>query len=170
MAASKYDFRVQKFVYISGALTDMSEDERARLRSFYESLADVCLEAGFNAYLPHVYSDPATALALQPDQVDLLDRTAVTLSYLVIAYVGVPSFGVGIEVEMAHHAHKPVILLCEKEKLETRRVSRLVRGNPRVIQTIAFSDFADGAVQIRTALAMFKEAVAGSVFTPPLLP
>lgn len=55
-----------KMVYISGALTDMSEEDRAKLRQFYTELGEICTQFGFEPYLPHVYGDPKL-VALHPD-------------------------------------------------------------------------------------------------------
>ncbi|HUD11501.1 MAG TPA: hypothetical protein VMS08_03750, partial [Candidatus Saccharimonadia bacterium] len=86
-----------KSIYIAGALTDMPEPRRAMLREFYESLAVICEDFGFAPYLPHQHSDPALMTELTPNRVDRIDRLAVTSSYLVLAYVGVASTGIGIE-------------------------------------------------------------------------
>ncbi len=159
---------LKKSVYISGALTDMSEAERAELRAFYDDIGNVCKEYGFEPYSPHVYGDPKNVAHLNPTEIDRIDRLAVTQSYLVVAYVGVPSLGVGIEVELAHHSDKPVVLLYENEKFAQRRISRIVRGNPAVIREIAFSDYADACKQLRAFLAEFKKMIRSEPLPPPL--
>ncbi|MEK7532121.1 MAG: hypothetical protein AAB579_00740 [Patescibacteria group bacterium] len=151
-ARKEFETTLPKMVYISGALTDMPEEERARLRTFYEALGRVCKEFGYAVYIPHIYGDPKLVAHKEPVEIDHMDRLAVTLSYFVVAYVGVPSLGVGIEIEMAHHAHKPVVLLYEKAKLAERRISRLVRGNPAVSWQISFTDFANAAEELRAFL------------------
>lgn len=158
----------KRMVYISGALSDMNDAERARLRTFYEWIAAVCEEHGFDSYLPHKFSDPVRHRDKTPQQVDILDRTAVTLSYLVIAYVGTPAFGVGIEIEMAFHANKPVVLLFEKERADQRRVSRLVRGNPSVWREIPFADHEDAIRQLKEYLPEFLKEMRDQEFPPPL--
>ncbi len=157
-----------KMVYISGALTDMTEEERAKLRHFYEAIGKLCEEFKFETYLPHVYGDPKLVAHLSPAEIDRIDRLAVTQSYLVVAYVGIASTGTGIEIELAHHANKPVILLYERAKLDQRLVSRLVRGNPAVSQHIAFADFDDALRQLRGALETFCDRIAGETLPPPL--
>ncbi|HWQ99370.1 MAG TPA: XRE family transcriptional regulator [Candidatus Methylomirabilis sp.] len=158
----------KRMVYISGALSDMEDTERARLRMFYEWVGAVCEEYGFSAYLPHRFSDPALHRNKSPQDVDRIDRTAVTLSYLVIAYVGMPSLGVGIEIEMAFHAYKPVVLLFEKERMDQRRVSRLVRGNPSVWHEIPFTDHEDAIRQLKEFLPAFLADVREQSLPPPL--
>lgn len=144
-----------KTVYIAGALTGRNPQELAELRQFYEHIGDACRQFGLTPYLPHQYSDPELAARLTPAHVDRLDRLAVTQAYLVVAYVGIPSLGVGIEVEMAHHANKPVVLVYEASALERRHVSRLMRGNPGVIHEIAFEDRDDAVEQIRDYIKTF---------------
>jgi 2'-deoxynucleoside 5'-phosphate N-hydrolase len=134
---------LRPMVYISGALSDVPEGEREGLRQFYEWIGGVCKKLGFEPYIPHQHSDPVHAAHLTPAEVDRIDRTAVTSSWLVVACAGFPSIGVGIELEMAYHANKPVILLYEAAKFEKGRISRLARGNPAVRFTISFTDEAD---------------------------
>ena len=45
-----------------------------------------------------------------------IDRARVSRSGLVIAYAGTPSFGVGIEVEIAREHGIPVILVAERDR------------------------------------------------------
>ncbi len=159
---------IKKTVYISGALTDMTESKRAALRKFYDKLGSICEEFGLEPYNPHVYGDPKNVAQLTPVEIDRIDRLAVTQSYLVVAYVGVPSIGVGLEIELAHHANKPVVLLFEKEKLEKRRITRLVRGNPAVVCEIGFKDFHDAFSQLSTFLAGFQQMIRSESLPPPL--
>ena len=66
-----------------------------------------------------------------------MDRARVSEADIMIAYVGVPSFGVGLEIEFARQAGTKVILLYA----ESDTVSRLPRGNPAVVHEIVLSDF-----------------------------
>jgi nucleoside 2-deoxyribosyltransferase len=157
-----------KTVYIAGALTDMPEARRQELRQFYESIAQICSRYGLEPYLPHLNADPARMTNLTPARVDRIDRLAVTSAYLVLAYVGVPSTGVGIEVEMAYHSGKPVALLAEQYKLDARRVSRLVRGNPAVISEIGFEDFADARTKLQSFLQLFTANIEAEDLPEPL--
>ena len=82
--------------YVSGALTTLEDGARTRL--FYELLAEVVESAGLRAYLPHRVTDPVTASHLDPRALYYIDRAHVMGSRVVVAYAGIPSFGVGIEV------------------------------------------------------------------------
>jgi len=53
---------------------------------------------------------------------------------LVVVASFLPSWGGGIEVEMANEAGVPVVVIHPKDK----KVSRLLRGNPAVIQVLRY--------------------------------
>ena len=120
--------------YISGALTAL--DDGARMRLFYELLAEVVASVGLRAYVPHRVSDPVAAAHLEPRAVYDIDRAHVTSARVVVAYAGIPSFGVGIEVELAREHAVPVVLVVERD----RTVSRLLLGNPAVVEVVRFAD------------------------------
>jgi hypothetical protein len=119
-------------VYISGALTGLPSPEATK--AFYEALAGVCAEAGITAYVPHLSTDPLKYPELSSQDVYALDRSQVLASDLVIAYTGFPSLGVGMELEIAHQARIPVLLLVEGGM----PLSRMARGCPAVIGEIFF--------------------------------
>jgi hypothetical protein len=123
-------------VYISGALTAIADGARARV--FYELLAEIVAECGLRPYLPHRSTDPVAAPELDPRSVYEIDRARVARSGLVIAYAGTPSFGVGIEVEIARERGIPVIIVAERD----RTVSRILLGSPAVVDVVRFSDLA----------------------------
>jgi hypothetical protein len=123
-------------VYISGALTAIADGARARV--FYELLAEIVTECGLRPYLPHRATDPVAAPDLDPRSVYEIDRARVARSGLVIAYAGTPSFGVGIEVEIAREHGIPVIIVAERD----RTVSRILLGSPAVVDVVRFTDLA----------------------------
>ena len=123
-------------VYISGALTAIADGPRARV--FYELLAEIVSECGLRPYLPHHATDPVAAPDLDPRSVYEIDRARVARSGLIVAYAGTPSFGVGIEVEIARERGIPVILVAERD----RTVSRILLGSPAVIDVVRFTDLA----------------------------
>jgi len=123
-------------VYISGALTAITDGARARV--FYELLAEIVSARGLHPYLPHRATDPVAAPDLDPRSVYEIDRARVSRSRLVVAYAGAPSFGVGIEVEIAREHGIPVILVAERG----RTVSRILLGSPAVVDVIRFTDLA----------------------------
>ena len=141
--------------YVSGALTSLEDGARTRL--FYELLAEVVGAAGLRAYLPHRVTDPEAAAHLDPRAVYDIDRAHVTGSRVVVAYAGIPSFGVGIEVELAREHGIPVILVVERD----RTVSRLLLGNPAVVEVVRFADLDGLRRALVTALARVRDLAPG---------
>jgi hypothetical protein len=133
-------------VYISGALTGLPRPEATK--AFYEALADVCAGAGMTAYVPHLSTDPLRYPELSSQEVYALDRSQVLASDLVIAYTGFPSLGVGMELEIAHQASIPVLLLAE----EGTPLSRMARGCPAVIGEIFFNAQDEALERVRSWL------------------
>jgi len=140
--------------YVSGALTSLEDGARTRL--FYELLAEVVESAGLRAYLPHRVTDPVTSPNLDPRGVYDIDRAHVTGSRVVVAYGGIPSFGVGIEVELAREHGIPVILVVERD----RTVSRLLLGNPAVVEVVRFGDLDGLRRSLVAALERVRDVVA----------
>ena len=143
--------------YVSGALTALEDGARTRL--FYELLAEVVESAGLRAYLPHRVTDPVAASHLDPRAVYDIDRAHVAGSRVVVAYAGIPSFGVGIEVELAREHGIPVILVVERD----RTVSRLLLGNPAVVEIVRFADLDGLRKQLLTALERVRDTLASEM-------
>ncbi|MFA4936848.1 MAG: hypothetical protein WC575_00945 [Patescibacteria group bacterium] len=141
-----------KIVYISGTLTDLTEEERIKLRQFYEDLGSICSKFGFTPYIPHFHSDPLHTLTQR--NFDRIERLAVTQSYLVIAYVGIDSTKVGIIIEMAYHANKPTVLIY-KRKQRDGLISQSVCGNPGVVHQIEFDEEVGGFENAKKQLSKF---------------
>jgi sigma-70-like protein len=147
--------------YISGALTALEDGPRTRL--FYELLAEIAEAAGLRAYLPHRVTDPVVATHLDPRSVYEIDRAHVTSAAVLIAYAGIPSFGVGIEVELAREHSVPVIVVAERD----RTISRLLLGNPAVVEVVKFADL-DGlrrtlAAAIATVTSVTRDGARSPV-------
>ena len=137
--------------YISGALTALEDASRAKL--FYELLAEIAQTASLRPYLPHRVTDPVSSAHLDARAVYEIDRAHVAGAAVLIAYAGIPSFGVGIEVELAREHGVPVVVVAERE----RPVSRLLLGNPAVLEVVRFGDLDT----LRRALASALARVAG---------
>src|SRR5207302_695442 len=136
--------------YISGALTASEDAPRTKL--FYELLAEIASSARLRSYLPHRVTDPITATHLDARSVFEIDRAHITAAAVLIAYAGIPSFEVGIEVELAREHGVPVVVVAERD----RPVSRLLLGNPAVVEVVRFADL-DG---LRRALVAALSRIA----------
>jgi nucleoside 2-deoxyribosyltransferase len=128
--------------YISGALSGIPNP--VEIKGFYERIAEVCAAEKITAYVPHLITDPITHPHITPQEVYELDRAQVLKSDLLIAYAGIPSFGVGQEIEIARQRNIPVILLVEADAV----ISRMARGNPAVIAEIRFKNHDDALQQL----------------------
>ncbi len=148
-----------KTPYICYALTELDPAMREEAKRFYERVADTCKEVlGVRGFIPHEHADPVQHIHLTPREVDVLERKRVmeeTSLLLVVALA--PSWGGGIEVEMANQRNIPIIILAPQEKLDARKVSRLLRGNPAVRHEIGFTDYEDAIQKLREVLQAFKE-------------
>ena len=98
--------------------------------------------------MPHLNTDPIANPDLSPREVFETDKHQVTNSDLVIAYLGYPSFGVGMELAYAEVNAIPAILMYEKGK----KISRFPRGIPTVIYEIQFDDYDDALTQLKSFL------------------
>ncbi|NJL84106.1 MAG: XRE family transcriptional regulator [Chloroflexaceae bacterium] len=137
-------------IYISGALTNIVNS--LQIKAFYESIGNLARSLELNPYIPHINSDPIANPNLTPQEVFELDKHQVELADLVIAYVGVPSLGVGMELAYAETQNTPIILLYEKGK----QISRFPRGIPTKIAEIQFEDYEDALIQLKAVLQQWQ--------------
>ena len=101
-------------IYVSGALTGIENPEGTKY--FYEAIGLLWEEIGYQAYVPHLNTDPIKNPNITPRKVFETDKHQVSTSDLVIAYLGCPSFGVGMELAYAETKGIPIILLYEQGK------------------------------------------------------
>lgn len=137
-------------VYISGALTGV--ENSAEVKALYEAIGSLCEEMAFQAYVPHLATDPTNNPDVSPRQVYEIDKLQVSNSDIVIAYLGIPSFGVGMELAYAEINNIPLILLYERSKT----ISRFPRGIPTVISEVQFSSKEDALAQLRSILEQWS--------------
>lgn len=135
-----------KKAYISGALTNVSNSEA--VKSFYESIGEVCKKCQLIPYVPHLYTDPDKNPTLTPIEVFQTDKTNVSAADILIAYIGINSLGVGMELAYAEMAQIPIFLLYEKGK----NVSRFPRGIPSIVEEIVFQNYSEGIHMLEIAL------------------
>ncbi len=143
-----------KCAYVCAPLTELSPKQQKPTKTFYENIADVCEEVtGKRAFVPHEHYDPIKHSGFLPVEVDMAERHQVCerTSLLIVVAVA-PSWGGGIEVEMANNADVPVMILCERKKLIQRKISRLLRGNPAVIALIEYDTKKQALARFRVEL------------------
>jgi len=147
-------------VFISGALTGIENPDI--IKANYECLGRLCEELGVNPYIPHQHTDPIAHPHVSARQVYEVDRLHVCTASLVIAYVGIPSLGVGQEIEIAREHGVPVVLLYERGK----RISRMTRGSPNVIAEVRFDDIEEALHQVKAILMGELKALSSSQIIP----
>jgi len=140
---------IEKRVYISGALTGV--ESISSVKKFYEDIGETCRGVGLIPYIPHINTDPIINSDIPPSEVFKIDKGQVVTSDLVIAYIGYPSLGVGMEVAYAETNNIPVILLYESSKT----ISRFPRGIPNLYSEIQFDNFSEAIIKLRVTLDEF---------------
>lgn len=137
-----------KHAHISGALTNLSSEQRKTLRKFYEDIAHLCQKHGLTTHIPHRFTDPIDFPNITPPEAYEKDTKKLNTADILICYVGIPAIGVGTELELAKQNESLIILLYEKGK----KVSSLATGNPAVIHQIEFIDFKDALEKLDETL------------------
>lgn len=140
----------QKSAYICGPLTELSAEEQEGVKALYETIADVFEEmTGVRAFVPHEHYDPIKHAHYTPQEVDAAERAQVcTQTSLLVVIAIAPSWGGGIEVEMANQNGVPVVILYPFGK----KISRLLKGNPAVVEIISYCHREDAIEKFRTLL------------------
>ena len=126
-----------KTAYICGPLTELPPDVQESVRNLYSRIADAHKQYfDIRAFVPHEHYDPIRHSNFLPEDVDEAERDQVCNKTSVLIVVAIaPSWGGGIEVEMANHSGVPAILFYPKGK----KVSRLLRGNPAIKETMEYT-------------------------------
>ena len=149
-----------KTAYVCGPLTELENEKRMSIKRFYQKIGDACEETtGSRAFVPHEHFDPIKHSHFTPRQVDETERDQVCNKTSILIVVAVaPSWGGGIEVEMANQNNVPVILLCERKKLRAKQISRLLRGNPAVKVTIEYATEVEAILELKKAICSLISA------------
>ena len=126
----------EKVAYVCGPLTDLPCEIQGQTKTFYSKIADVCgAVLSVRAFVPHEHFDPVRHSQFTAEQVDEAERRQVCKCTSVLIVVAIaPSWGGGIEVEMAHSSRVPAVIL----KPFGTKVSRLLLGNPAVVRTLCY--------------------------------
>jgi nucleoside 2-deoxyribosyltransferase len=138
-------------VYVSGSLTNLND---ASVKTLYEQIGQLAQTHGFEAHVPHLHTDPVKNAAAIPEEVYAFDLGHLKDSDVVIAYIGEPSLGTGMELEMALKHNALVVLLSEKGA----KLSRLALGSPTIIEHVQFDSHADALSQLGTVFQNLLKA------------
>jgi len=150
----------QKIPYVCGPLTELPSERREEIKKFYVEIAEICREVfGVRAFVPHEQYDPKVHSQFSPKEVDDFERQQVCVNTSVLIVVAeASSWGGGIEVEMAYRSQVPIVLLCEKARLENKKISRLLRGNPGITSTIIYDNLSQAKELLKVELSKNKNS------------
>lgn len=137
--------------YVSGALINSADLDRAR--ALYETFADACRQAGWEAYVPHQHADPVRDPQLTNTDVAERDLDQVSAADALVAYLGEPSLGVGAEVAIALRAGKRVLGLAEADRKVSRFLLGLIELHPSQGRVCRYTSTKDAAEWIRAELS-----------------
>jgi len=135
--------------YLATALTGLGESERRMLFADSDCIAKVCQNSGILLYQPREHTDPLAHANRPAREVYLTDRDQVATSDLVVALCSLPSFGVGMEIEIATAVGIPVVYLIKKGS----RLSRMVEGTPGKKRIIEYADSTELVEKLSPVLA-----------------
>lgn len=139
-------------IFFAGPLTDLKNP--VKTKAFYRKLADIAKVNGFDYYWAFLKgTDPIKNPDVSPAEVYKIDTYHLKHSDLMVAYMGEPSTGTGIEIEFANAHHIPVYILYEKGK----RVSRMLRGCPAVKKELVFMSEKDALAQFDAFLKTLRK-------------
>ncbi len=127
----------KKKIYVAGALTNVKEYVSVNKKELYENIASICSRLGFDVYVPHLSKQELSssiAKNLTPKRIFEWDIQQVTEADIIIAYVGLVSLGVGIELGYAACLKIPVITLCEKGQ----PISPMILGHSCLVEHIEY--------------------------------
>jgi nucleoside 2-deoxyribosyltransferase len=138
-------------IFFGGPLTELKD--ATETKAFYVKLAEVATQNGYDYYWAWQRgTDPETNPDVPAARVYQIDTYELEKSDLVIAYVGEPSTGTGIEIEYARTHEIPVYLMYERDK----HVSRMLRGSPIIKGELVYIDEVDALEQLDTLLKKLK--------------
>lgn len=139
-------------IFFAGPLTDLKDP--AKTKAFYRKLADVAVASGFHYFWAFLKgTDPIKNPEVPPAEVYKVDTFQLLHSDFMVAYMGEPSIGTGIEIEFANTHHIPVYIMYEKGK----RVSRMLRGCPAVKKELVYTSESDALQQLEVLLKTIKK-------------
>lgn len=134
-------------IFFAGPLTDLKNPDKTK--AFYIKLAEVAKTNGFDFFWAFQNgTDPNVERIISAKEVYTRDSKELLKSDLMVAYIGEPSLGVGVEVEIAHTHNIPVYVLYEKG----RWTSRMLRGCPAVKKELVYFNESDALSQFASLL------------------
>lgn len=134
-------------IFFAGPLTNLKSYRKTE--SFYTRIANVAKKRGFEYFWAFLKgTDPNKERKIPAKEVYRRDTKELAKSDIMVAYIGEPSTGTGVEIEYANRHHIPVVVLYEKGNW----TSRMARGCPAVKKEIVFTSEKDALTQFDSLL------------------
>lgn len=137
--------------YIAGTLTRAQFPEK--IKKFYERIAEVAAQKGFESYLPHKHTDLIAQAHISAREVYEKNHEMISNSEIIICFAGEPSTGLGTKLEIAKNNNVKIILIYPKEQ----KVSREALGNPAVAEKIIYSSEEEALDKLGLILDIIKK-------------
>ena len=134
-------------IFFAGPLTDLKRPEKTK--AFYVQLAKVAKECGYEYFWAFLNgTDPVKNPDVSPSDVYHRDIKELDNSDIMVAYMGEPTTGTGMEIEHAHQTGKPIVILYEKGN----HISRMLLGCPGIVEKIEYSSEEEACAQLNNFL------------------
>ena len=103
--------------------------------------------------MPHLNTDPIKNSEITPLEVFKIDKGSVRKSDVLVAYVGTPSLGVGMELAYSEINNIPIILLYEEKKNDFEICERYTNS----YQRNKFKNYTEALKQLKEYLECYLE-------------
>lgn len=139
-------------IFFGGPLTNLSDPQHTK--SLYKKLGELAEQHGIDYYWAYQRgTDPEEDPDVPPARVYQIDEYELEKSDAMVAYVGEPSIGTGIEIEYARTRDIPVYLFYRTGQ----KVSRMVLGSPAVKETIVYDSEEDAITKLESLFKRLKD-------------
>ncbi len=138
--------------YLATALTGLRPEERREVFDLSDLIERTCSGSGISLYQPRLATDPVKNAQVQAREVYLTDRERVVTSDLIVALCTQPSYGMGMEIQLASGAGVPILLLFKKGF----GLSKMVTGSLGHSHAIDFTDGLDLAERLLSTFESIK--------------
>lgn len=151
----------EKRPYVCGPLTELPVELQEPIKFIYSHIGDLCQTVlGVRGFVPHEHYDPVHNPDPDPAEVNEAERRQVgKLCSCLIVMTPAPSWGGGIEVEIAHRSGVPILITRQVIGGRPRSISRLLRGNPSVKEIIDFVTYDELFEKLKVALSKYVPKV-----------
>ncbi len=145
--------------YFASALTGLTPKQKKEVYALDEKVNDICKKYNRYSvalYRPRKYTSPEDNADIPARDVYETDRKRVVTADLIILAAIHPSLGAGMELQLAHQACSPVILL----RKAGQKISRMVTGCPVPMEDVEYSSLKDLEGKLVSKMNMLLPIIA----------